>query len=158
MTADLIIINGTVLTMEPLAAPAEALAILDGRILAVGSNAGVRAHANPRTTIIDAKDRLVLPGVQDTHIHLQDSGYHYGFNAVLDKCRSIAELQDTLATFAHASKSAWVRGVGWYSGIFTDANLGELGYVVTDVSQKPSQTTLDALSHIEGTIRMRVIS
>ena len=35
---------------------------------------------------------------------------------------------------------------------------GELGYVVTDVSQKPSQTTLDALSHIEGTIRMRVIS
>ena len=123
MTADTIIINGTVLTMEPLATPAGALAIRDGRILAVGSNAEVRALASSRTRIIDAKGRLVLPGFQDTHIHLQDSGYHYGFNAVLDECRSIAELQEALATFAHASKSAWVRGVGWYTGIFTDANL-----------------------------------
>ncbi len=123
MTADTIIINGTVLTMEPLATPAGALAIRDGRILAVGNTAEIRSLASARSTIIDARGRLVLPGFQDTHIHLQDSGYHYGFNAVLDECRSIAELQEALATFAHASKSAWVRGVGWYTGIFTDANL-----------------------------------
>lgn len=123
MTADTIIINGTVLSMEPVAAVAEAIAIRNGRILAVGSNVEIRALANARTTIIDAKGRLVLPGFQDTHIHLQDSGYHYGFNAVLDECRSTAELQDTLAGFARTSQSPWVRGVGWYTGIFTDANL-----------------------------------
>lgn len=123
MTADTIIINATVLTMEPLAAPAEALAIRGGCILAVGSTAEMRALSSPRTRVIDAKGRLVLPGFQDTHIHLQDSGYHYGFNAVLDGCRSIVDLQDTLGRFARTSQSPWVRGVGWYTGIFTDANL-----------------------------------
>jgi predicted amidohydrolase YtcJ len=123
MTADTIIINANILTMEPLAPRAEALAICNGRITAVGSTADIKALASQRTSVIDAGGRLVLPGFQDTHIHLQDSGYDYGFNAVLDECRTPAELQDVLRTFADKTAAAWVRGVGWYTGIFTDANL-----------------------------------
>ena len=121
--ADTIIINGNIVTMEPLAPRAEALAMRNGRILAVGTTAEIRALATSRTQVIDARGHLVLPGFQDTHIHLQDSGNDYHANAVLDQCRSIGELQEALRTFAARSKSPWVNGVGWYTGIFTDANL-----------------------------------
>lgn len=123
MTADTIIINGNIVTMEALAPRAEALAIRDGRIVGVGSTADIRKQATARTRVIDAGGRLVLPGFQDTHIHLQDSGQNYGANAVLDECRSISELQGALSAFAGRTKAEWVRGVGWYTGIFTDANL-----------------------------------
>ena len=123
MMADTIIINGNIVTMEPLVPRAEALALRDGRILAVGTTAEIRALATSRTQVIDARGHLVLPGFQDTHIHLQDSGNDYHANAVLDQCRSIGELQEALRTFAARSKSPWVNGVGWYTGIFTDANL-----------------------------------
>lgn len=123
MSADTIIINGNVVTMEALAPRAEAIAIRDGRILRVGSTADIRALATRSTRVIDAGGRLVLPGFQDTHIHLQDSGNNYGSNAVLDECRSVAELQATLSAFAKKSSAPWVRGVGWYTGIFTDSNL-----------------------------------
>ncbi len=123
MSADCIIINGNIVTMEALAPRAEALAMRDGRIVAVGSNAEIRALAKSSTRVIDAGGRLVLPGFQDTHIHLQDSGNAYGANAVLDECRSVAELQSVLAAFAKTTKADWVRGVGWYTGIFTDSNL-----------------------------------
>lgn len=123
MMADTIIINGNIVTMEPLAPRAEALALRNDRILAVGSMADIRALATSRTQVIDARGHLVLPGFQDTHIHLQDSGNNYHANAVLDQCGSIGELQEALRTFAARSQSPWVNGVGWYTGIFTDANL-----------------------------------
>ncbi len=73
---------------------------------------------------IDAGGRLVLPGFQDTHIHLQDSGTDFAHSANLESARSIADLQRLLADFA-ASRPAgsWVNGVGWYSGIFGEHNL-----------------------------------
>jgi predicted amidohydrolase YtcJ len=121
---DLVILNANIVTMDPLTPRVEALAAQRGKVFALGSTADIRALAGPSTRIIDAGGRLVLPGFQDTHIHLQDSGYHYGMTANLDDARTIAELQEIITTFA-ASKpdAAWVNGVGWYTGIFTDYNL-----------------------------------
>ena len=72
---DLIVINADIVTMDPLTPRAEALAAVAGKVTALGSTADIRALAGPPTRIIDAGGRLVLPGFQDTHIHLQDSGY-----------------------------------------------------------------------------------
>jgi predicted amidohydrolase YtcJ len=121
---DLIVLNADILTMDPLTPRAEALAAHGGKVTALGTTAEIRALAGPSTRIVDAGGRLVLPGFQDTHIHLQDSGYHYGMMANLDDARTIAELQEILARFA-ADKAGdgWVKGVGWYTGIFTDHNL-----------------------------------
>ena len=52
---------------------AQAVAIEDGRILAVGSNEQVRALTGPNTRIIDAGGRLVTPGLTEAHVHLGDA-------------------------------------------------------------------------------------
>ena len=121
---DLIVINADIVTMDPLTPRAKALAAVAGKVTALGSTADIRALAGPSTRVIDAGGRLVLPGFQDTHIHLQDSGYHYGMTANLDDARTIPELQAILTDFAtKRPDAAWVNGVGWYTGIFTDRNL-----------------------------------
>jgi predicted amidohydrolase YtcJ len=66
---DVIYHNGVVLTMEPGSQPAQALAVRDGKILAVGTSADVLALAAGSTHIIDLKGRAVLPGFNDAHCH-----------------------------------------------------------------------------------------
>ncbi len=131
---ELIIVNANIVTMDALCPAVSALAVTNGRISALGRDAEIRALANPSTRVIDAGGRLVLPGFQDTHIHLQDSGYGYGLNANLGQATSVAELQQSLAAFAATHTRSWVIGVGWYSGIFTEDNLNRavLDAVVPD--------------------------
>ncbi|MGE3874918.1 MAG: amidohydrolase [Parvibaculaceae bacterium] len=124
MTPDLILINGNVRTMDPLKPAVAALASRGGRIVALGSTPEITALAGKATRIIDAGGRLVLPGFQDTHIHLQDSGTRHALDVDLAGARTIAELQGTLADFARSKPERdWVRGHGWYSGIFGEHNL-----------------------------------
>ena len=121
--ADLVIVNANIVTMDPLTPKAEALATSGGRVTALGTMAEMKALAGSSARIIDAGGRLVLPGFQDTHIHLQDSGRDYAQNAALDDARTVEELADILQRFAATHDRPWVDGVGWYTGIFTDENL-----------------------------------
>jgi predicted amidohydrolase YtcJ len=120
---DLILYNADIRTMDPLQPRAEALAARDGRIVALGSSAEMRALANGAARRIDAGGRLVLPGFQDTHIHLQDSGTGFSTSVNLEGARSVADLQRLLRDFAATRNDHWVRGTGWYSGIFGAHNL-----------------------------------
>jgi predicted amidohydrolase YtcJ len=124
MAPDLIVINANIRTMDPLKPQAEALASRGGRVAALGTTPEIKALAGKATRVIDAGGRLVLPGFQDTHIHLQDSGTRHALDVDLAGTRTIAELQEALGRFA-ASKLErdWVRGHGWYSGIFGEHNL-----------------------------------
>ena len=125
MTApDLILVNGDIRTMDPLKPRVQALAVRHGRITALGDDAAIKLMAGPATTVIDAGQRLVLPGFQDTHIHLQDSGTRHAFDVDVSAARTIAEIQSSLAAFAKANpQRQWLKGHGWYSGIFTDKTL-----------------------------------
>lgn len=69
MTADLILTNARVLTMDAARMRAEAVAFAAGRVLAVGSRA-VEALAGPGTQVIDCGGRSVLPGFVESHLHL----------------------------------------------------------------------------------------
>ncbi|MGV3550250.1 amidohydrolase [Rhizobium sp.] len=120
---DLVIVNANIVTMDPLTPKAEALAVSGGRVVALGSAEKIKALAGSDTHVVDADWRLVLPGFQDTHIHLQDSGCDYAHNAALDDARTVDELVEILQTFAKTHDRPWVDGVGWYTGIFTDENL-----------------------------------
>ncbi len=129
-----ILINARLVTMDPLIPYASALAIVAGRVAALGSDADIRALAGPGTQVIDAGGRMVLPGFQDTHIHLQDSGQDYAQNADLSGARTVEELVETLAGFAGTHDRPWVNGTGWYSGVFGAQNLnaGVLDRAVPD--------------------------
>jgi predicted amidohydrolase YtcJ len=68
--ADRILVNGRVLTMDTRNTEARALAIKDGRILAVGHNREIEALAGSATESIDLTRRVVIPGLADVHVHL----------------------------------------------------------------------------------------
>jgi predicted amidohydrolase YtcJ len=67
--ADFIIHNGKVLTLDAQSRIVEAVAVKGDRILAVGSDAAILKHRGPRTKVVDAKGRSVLPGLYDSHTH-----------------------------------------------------------------------------------------
>lgn len=73
--ADLIIENAKIITMDPDNPRAEALAITNNRIVAVGSTAEIAAHCKPETLRIDAHGCTVLPGLVEAHMHLFWGGY-----------------------------------------------------------------------------------
>jgi predicted amidohydrolase YtcJ len=66
----LVLVDAKVFTADPALPYAQAVAIEDGRILAVGSNEQVRALIGPNTRIIDVGGRLVTPGLVEAHVHL----------------------------------------------------------------------------------------
>ena len=70
MTPDTILTNARILTMDRARPRAEALAILQGRIAAVGPRAVIEAMAGPGTDVIDCRGRTVLPGFVESHLHL----------------------------------------------------------------------------------------
>ena len=69
-TADIIIRNARVLTMDEAQPRAEALAIAGNTILAVGSDDGIAAYSGPDTRVIDARGATVLPGFNEAHLHI----------------------------------------------------------------------------------------
>jgi predicted amidohydrolase YtcJ len=102
LAADLILVNGNVLTMDAADRVVEALAIRDGKILAVGSGREIEALAGSRTASIDLRGRTALPGLADVHVHLaSDAGqrgaveardfYDPGITSVADIQASIRE-------------------------------------------------------------------
>jgi predicted amidohydrolase YtcJ len=68
-SADLIVRNARVYTMEPMAPTAQAFAVRDGRIIAVGSNESIAGLSGPGTELFDAQGMTVVPGFIDCHLH-----------------------------------------------------------------------------------------
>jgi predicted amidohydrolase YtcJ len=98
---DTILVNGKFVVYD--AAPAQALAVHDGKIAALGSSAEVGALAAPSTRIIDLGGRTVIPGLIDSHIHAIRAGLTYETEVHWIGVRTLAEALDRLR---HKAKSA----------------------------------------------------
>ncbi len=123
MTSDLVILNADIRTMDVALPRATALAVQEGRILALGDDATIAAMAGPRTRRIDAGGRLVLPGFQDAHVHLLDGGTDMVSGAALWEVGTIEAFLDTLAAHAARWTGPLVIGNGWQAGLFGAHNL-----------------------------------
>jgi hypothetical protein len=112
-TADLIVTNARVWTVDPKRPEAEALAILGDRLVAVGNRAEVEAWRGPSTEVIDAGGRRVLPGFSDTHVHFVDGSAKLS-RVDLKDARSPDEFTRRIAAAARAlPKGQWVLGGNW---------------------------------------------
>jgi predicted amidohydrolase YtcJ len=112
--ADLVIRNGRVLLIDKGFQQAEAIAIRDGRVLAVGSDRDIRRNITSRTRQIDAGGGTVLPGINDTHYHLNVVGLNRPPYMLDVNKKSVAELVGAVRTAAEQAKSdSWIRGGGW---------------------------------------------
>ena len=114
MQADLILTGGVVYAVDTRRSRYEAVAVKDGRIVALGSAAEAAEWAGPRTRTVDLGGRLVLPGFVDAHLHPSFATVEL-FEVRLADCRSVQECLDRLALFAaeHPELPA-IRGGGWY--------------------------------------------
>jgi predicted amidohydrolase YtcJ len=116
-SADLVLVNGHIITVDARDSIAEALAVKDGRILAVGPNAAVRTLAGRGTTVIDLKGRTVTPGLIDTHAHISDGGRSAVYALQLGEARSVAEIVRLVVERVRGLKPGeWLRGDGWDEG------------------------------------------
>ncbi len=115
--ADLVLINGTILTVDAKDSTAEALAIRDGKIIAVGSKQQILTLTGPQTQVLDLHGRTATPGLIDTHGHYQDAGVDELYNVRLSDATSIAEIvRRVQAKVATAKPGEWIRGAGWDEG------------------------------------------
>lgn len=73
--ADKVFLNAYVWTVDDEIPKAEALAVHDGKILAVTSSEGIKPFIGPDTRVIDAQGRLILPGFIDNHTHFTSGGF-----------------------------------------------------------------------------------
>ena len=110
--ADTILYNGKVLTVDAQFSVAEAVAVRDDRIVAVGSSGDVLKLAGPNTLRVDLEGKTVTPGLIHTHVHMESPGrygrglpaaeskrYPLNFRIVKTKEDVIKQVRDTIAAF-----------------------------------------------------------
>lgn len=107
---ELILVNGDILTMDTALPRAQAVAIANGRLLAVGTNAEIRALSRPGTRTVDLGGKVVIPGVIDAHNHPASAGLQHLREVDCD-LRSIGAIQAALRARASATPAGeWVMG------------------------------------------------
>jgi predicted amidohydrolase YtcJ len=111
---DLVFINGKILTMDASSSVAEAIAIRDGKILAVGSGASIKALIGTQTRVFDVAGKTIVPGLIDTHAHFKAAGMaDYVVN--MGRAKTVAEAIDAIKAFAAKKKPGeWVVGGPWH--------------------------------------------
>ncbi|HIE4797905.1 TPA: amidohydrolase [Serratia marcescens] len=114
--ASLILTNGKFHTVDRQNLTAQAVAIRDGKFLAVGSEAEVMQHAGPETQVIDLHGHTAIPGLNDSHLHLIRGGLNYNLELRWEGVPSLADALRMLKEQALRTPSPqWVRVVGGWT-------------------------------------------
>ena len=110
---DTILVNAAVITQDPRRPRAEALAIANGRICAVGSQAEICALEGPGTARVDLGRRTVVPGFNDAHVHVWKVGHLLTSMLDLRGIRSLGLIQSAVREFAARPGDGWIVGRGY---------------------------------------------
>jgi predicted amidohydrolase YtcJ len=114
--ADLILVNGKVTTLDPDKPAATAVATRGEFVVAVGTDAEVRALAGPQTRVIDAGGRRVIPGLNDSHLHATRAGKFWNLELRWDDVGSLARGLELIRDQAKRTPPGqWVRVIGAWS-------------------------------------------
>jgi len=135
--ADTVLIHARVYTVNAKQPWAEAIAIRRDKIVAVGSSKEIEPYRGRATKVIDAGNRLVLPGFTDCHIHFLDGSLSLQ-RVHLDDAKDIPEIQRRVKAFADAHPNQpWVRGRGWTYPSVGPTNLPDKKYLDEVIPDRP---------------------
>jgi predicted amidohydrolase YtcJ len=113
---DLVLHNGRFTTLNRANPTASAVAIKDGKFMAVGDNADIMSLAGTATKVIDLKGRSVLPGLIDNHTHVVRGGLNFNMELRWDGVRTLADAMNMLKRqVAVTPAPQWVRVVGGFT-------------------------------------------
>jgi predicted amidohydrolase YtcJ len=156
--ADLLLINGKIITQDAASSVAEAIAIEAGRIAATGSATELRKLAGPSTKVIDLGGRTVIPGLIDSHIHAIRAGFRDATEVSWEGATSFDEAFKRLKSAARAKPDAWlIVAGGWTPRQFAENRRPTEAEVAAAVSGHPVYIQLFygyALLNAEGRDRL----
>ncbi len=113
VSADLVVLNAKIWTVNRTQPEAEALAVVRDRIVAVGTSAEIRPWIGPKTRVLDAQGRRIVPGFYDSHVHLLGSGLRLAEVALKD-AKDEAEFGKRLREFDRKlPRDRWLLGGEW---------------------------------------------
>jgi predicted amidohydrolase YtcJ len=122
-SADVLLVNGKVITLDGTSSVKEALAIEADHIAATGSSDEMRKLAGPDTKIIDLGGRTVIPGLIDSHIHAIRAGFRYATEVSWEGAKNIGEALDRLKSAAARAKAdGWLIVAGGWTPRQFDEN------------------------------------
>ena len=127
--AEILIVHAKVYTLDPQRPWAQAIAIRDGKIVAVGSDEEAKRYRGSGTKLINAGGKLVLPGFTDCHVHFLSGSL--GLSRVhLEGSKDVPELQKRLREYAAQHPGTdWIQGRGWNYAMFGSATLPDKKYL-----------------------------
>ena len=137
---DLIVVNAKVATLDPQSRTVQALAVRDGHLVALGSDADIRALAGARTRIVDAAGRTVIPGLIDSHLHGVRAALSYSTEVNWIGARTIAEAMQRLRDKAAAvGPGGWlIVAGGWSPQQFAEKRRPTMDEVVSAAPDNPA--------------------
>lgn len=120
--ADLIAVFGSIYTGNAARTWEEALAVRKGKIVYLGTNHGAQKFKDAKTTVLNLKGKMVMPGFCDSHVHLIDGGIDLTECSLLE-CKNSKEILEAIAKYGKEHPDlAWIRGSGWSLPSFPDGN------------------------------------
>ncbi|MFD6656244.1 amidohydrolase [Streptomyces parvus] len=142
-----VVVNADVYTLDREQPWVEAFAYdADGRITAVGAESDVRAKAGSGAKVIDARGNMVLPGFQDTHLHVPEAGVNRDL-CFMESGSTLAEYEDMAADCAaEQPESTWVRAAGPSIFDLLDADESPIDVLDRAIPDRPA-LILDDLGH-----------
>ena len=116
--ADLVLTGGAVYTVDAARSWAQAVAICGGRIVAVGTDSGMRSYVGPRTEVVNLRGRMLLPGFQDAHVHASGGGLERS-QCDLTGVHTREDYLAAIRSYADRNPGAsWIAGGGWGMDVF----------------------------------------
>jgi predicted amidohydrolase YtcJ len=113
---DLILFNGKLTTLDPRQPEVAAIGIKNGMVAAIGTNEEVKKLAQPKTRQLDLKQKRVIPGLNDSHLHLIRGGLNYNMELRWDGIPSLAAALERLKEQVwRTPPPQWVRVIGGWS-------------------------------------------
>jgi predicted amidohydrolase YtcJ len=113
-TADLVLTNGKIVTVEEALPEAQALAVQGDRILAVGSEEEIQAFVGPETEILDLEGQLAIPGIIESHAHFMGIGEAQLQLNLMEVANWDEIVAMVAAAVAEAGPGALIQGRGWH--------------------------------------------
>jgi predicted amidohydrolase YtcJ len=135
--ADLALRNGAIYTVDGARSWAETVAIDNGRIVYVGNDGGAKDYIGPQTEVVDLEGRMVLPGMQDVHIHPISGGIEAN-GCDLNAATTVDEYIAIIKKYADEHpKDTWIKGGGWAMSSFGPGALARKELIDAVVPDRP---------------------
>jgi len=143
-SADLVFLNGKIITMDAKDSVVQAVAIREGKILAVGTSDEIRKLAVKDALVVDLHGLTVTPGLIDTHCHFDETAALYDIE--LSQVKNIAEVVELVRNkISRLKPGEWVVGAGW-----DESKLAEIRYIFASDLDKVAPNNPVWLLHTTG--------